>query len=112
MNELEDFLHQTASVLSVSGSITEFGVSRTLSVQLNQRIVEISTNGPMLWLVADFDWPVFPTDGTFITWAPKQSVLRAKLLEGHGATGTTGDSHFDDLYLIPEVMGQISNFLF
>jgi hypothetical protein len=100
MNELENFLHQTASVLTVQASITEFGVSRTLRVELNQRIVEITTNGPMLWLFADFDWPGFPTDGTFITWAPEKSVLRAKLLEGPGAPGTTGDFHFDTTYLI------------
>ena len=61
--ELESFLERTDGALGCRGAITGFGVSRTLSVELDRRVVEIATNGPMLWLVADFEWPDFPTDG-------------------------------------------------
>jgi hypothetical protein len=110
MNELETFLCQTAAILDASESITELGVSRTLSVELNYRVVEIATNGPMLWLVADFEWPGFPTDGTSISWAPAGSVLRIKLLEGPVVHSSTGDTEFDDIYIIqgPRA-GELSN---
>ena len=100
MNELEDFLNETAKILGTSGSISTFGVSRILSVSCNKRVVEIGTNGPMFWLQADFDWQDFPTDGTFISWAPDQSMLRTKLLEGPGSPVTTGNDRFDATYLI------------
>ena len=100
MNELESFLHQTAAILGQPAAITEFGVSRTLTVDLDQRLIEVGTNGPMLWLNASLDWPAIPSDGTFIGWAPENGYLRTKLIEGPGRAGTTGDVDFDHTYLI------------
>jgi hypothetical protein len=100
VNELEIFLREAESILEVSGIVTEYGVGRTLHFEIDQRHVEISTNGPMLWFVADVRWPDFPADGTSISWAPEGSLLRIKLLEGPTTHCVTGLADFDSEFII------------
>jgi hypothetical protein len=97
--ELEAFQHEVEQHLGVSGTLTAFGVSRVLHVDLRGRHVDIGTNGSYLWVIADLRWTNFP-EGALLSYAPEDSYRRGKMMEDGSIPAETGEPSFDHAYLL------------
>jgi hypothetical protein len=98
LNERELFAQAVGVALGITGTIEEFGVSRTFECRLFGRLGRVGTNGSFYWVDVDLAWEM-PTD-VGIMWAPIKGYKRAKLFELDEGPPETGDRAFDEIYVV------------